>query len=73
MTSMQVTGESLAASAGLSAASAVGRARDLAGVVESQLAAAAAAVEAMPAGGHQVSAKAIHAMEKRCQRIVRQL
>jgi serine/threonine-protein kinase HipA len=62
-----------AASIGLSAASAVARVRDLAETVESRLADAATAVEAMPAGGHDVIARAVHAIRKRCGRIVRQL
>ena len=63
----------LAASVGLSAASTVARVSEMAGLVEGRLAEAAEAVEAMPAGGHDVMARAIHAIEKRCRRIIRQL
>lgn len=62
-----------AASIGLSAASTIARVGELAETVESHLADAAAAVEAMPTGGHDVIARAVHAIQKRCGRIVRQL
>jgi serine/threonine-protein kinase HipA len=63
----------MAASVGLSAASTIARVGELAEAVEKRLVDATAAVEAMPAGGHDVIAKAVHAIRKRCGRIVRQL
>lgn len=63
----------LAVATGLSPASTMARIRELAEIVEKRLAASAAAVEALPAGGHDVLGIAVHKIEKRCRRIVRQL
>ncbi|MDB5524671.1 MAG: HipA protein [Rhizobium sp.] len=63
----------LATSVDMSAASTMARVREMSEAIEAHLTTAAATVEAMPAGPHDVIAKSIRAIQKRCRRIMRQL